>query len=443
MEVILTSTEQQQLIKQSQLKDLITNDYLTDINNDNFKHITKLFFDGDSEKTKMYNIGSNSFMTVADVYSFFVWNPIADIDIKIWDYVRDFISVGKAIWAIWIKDSKYILERIPAENHIYSEWKHKVFHYYTNINNWIREYYVLMQVFTIWEIENKLYKINSFNSTTGDIVPLDSISQTSWLQERYITGLEFNSLLIAQEDSVFWSNQSFIDRIKWIGYSLDRKEVLFDIQFLQDVEQYKIFDNIDLARYSTGERHIDFNSVWKVHTNIHWENGNIRFVSNDNPLIAQAIEYQKYQVRKLSSVTFIPLDFLSENTTWTTSWSSRTIMVNSFIRKIEQLRGIFWDTIIHPFLLLLESNRQREKWELITSSFFWDDVLARDSKELAEELKVARETWIISQFSAVKNYMGYHTDSDVEQELLLINNSSNELTWSQNQSSSVISEQMI
>jgi len=43
--------------------------------------------------------------------------------------------------------------------------------------------------------------------------------------------------------------QSELDRIKPLIYSLERKAVMFETQFLKDTEQYKIFDNIDLSPY--------------------------------------------------------------------------------------------------------------------------------------------------------------------------------------------------
>lgn len=43
MEIIISSVEQQQLIKQSRLKDLATNDYLKDIYNENLKKLLDYF----------------------------------------------------------------------------------------------------------------------------------------------------------------------------------------------------------------------------------------------------------------------------------------------------------------------------------------------------------------------------------------------------------------
>jgi hypothetical protein len=56
MDIIISNVEQEQLIKQSRLKDLATNDYLKDKNNDNLKEIARLFFADDRDKALALNV---------------------------------------------------------------------------------------------------------------------------------------------------------------------------------------------------------------------------------------------------------------------------------------------------------------------------------------------------------------------------------------------------
>jgi len=37
-----------------------------------------------------------------------------------------------------------------------------------------------------------------------------------------------------------------LEKIKQLVYSVDRKAVMFETQFLQELEQYKIFENIHI-----------------------------------------------------------------------------------------------------------------------------------------------------------------------------------------------------
>jgi hypothetical protein len=95
---ILTLTEQNKLVSQSRLKDLMTNDYLNDDNNENFKTIRDMFFDGSTEKTRQFNVGTNLFSTIADTIANFVGSPIADYNINLTKYTKDLVSVGKAVF---------------------------------------------------------------------------------------------------------------------------------------------------------------------------------------------------------------------------------------------------------------------------------------------------------------------------------------------------------
>lgn len=436
MEIIISSVEQQQLIKQSRLKDLATNDYLKDIYNENLKEIARLFFDNDINRALQLNVWSNIFMTITDIYSFFIWQPTMDLDFDISDLSKDLISVWKAVVWLWYnEDNQYVMEYIPATNYIFSNNEHKVIRYYSSINDNQRKFYILKQIYRVWSIENTLYEVSNLEATNWNKVPLNTIPQTAWLKDIYNTWLDRVSLFIAtDEDVVYWSNQSLIEKIKQLWYSLDRKSVMFEKQFLQDVDQYKIFNNLNLQKYIDNEGRFNTTQVWKVLVNSEWMEWDVKFIWNQNPLIKDAIEYEQTQLKKISSSTFIPLDFLWLNTTGTTSWSSRMIMISAFIKSIQNRQQILQRQILLPILKILEEKRQKVNWEIITTNIFWEDVIPRDSKEIADELKVARETGLISQYNAIKSYMWYNTDDQVNEELNLLKKENETNNWSESKS---------
>jgi hypothetical protein len=80
-------------------------------------------------------------------------------------------------------------------------------------------------------------------------------------------------------------------------------------------------------------------------------------------------------------------------------------MISAFIKAIENKRNIIQKQILEPILQLLVSKKARINGEFITNNIFWEDVIPRNSQEIANELKVAREIGIISQYNAVKSYM--------------------------------------
>jgi len=53
---------------------------------------------------------------------------------------------------------------------------------------------------------------------------------------------------------------------------------------------------------------------------------------------------------------------------------------------------------------------------------FWNKVLPQSGKELAEELKIARESGLISQYSAIKTYLNLNEDEEIKEELDLFTN---------------------
>jgi len=442
---ILSTVEQSQLQKQSSLRDLITNDYLEDTKNSNTIEIANLFFDSDVERAVQLNVWSNVFMTVSDIYAFFIWTPNIDIDIRMEKFSQDFISIWKAVASVVREGWKLKLQYLPAKSHIYSNGEHKTIRYYEAILEDKKAYFIFKQTYRVGLVINQLFQVQSLTATSWDLVPLDTIPQTSWLQE--VTNTELDTLSIFVADDIQNSddkNQSMVDKIKNLVYSLDRKQVMFETQFLKNIDQFIVLTNIDLSNEAQDSRgRIDFKKVWKVlSSSMHgaWP-ADIKFISNTNELIDEAIKYEQTQLTKVSSTTLIPLDFLWLTTSGTTSWSSRQIMISSFIKSVESKRAIIQKDFIEPILQLFISEGQKDELDNeITSNIFWEDVIPASGKEVADELKIARETWLISQDSAVKVYMWFNNDEEVQQEIAKINldnnPEANASEWSESQSNS-------
>ena len=418
---ILTDTEQAKLSNQSRLKDLMTNDYLNDTYNSNFRTISNMFFDWNIEKTKEFNVWTNLFATVSDTIANFVWNPIMDISLNLTKYTKDLVSVWKAVF--WIKrldDGNLDVYYIPAENHLISDWINKVFTMYKNIEDNKTIYYILKQEFDVWVIRNYLFKLDKILNTWWDLVPLDTIPQTSYLKEEMQTWLEVPAIFYTDLNELDWI-QSELDKIKNLVYSLDRKAVMFETQFLWQIDQYKIFENIDIPESAITEKWtVDITKLWKVVATTTWMNGDIKYISNRNELIGDAIKYENTQLQKVSSATSIPVDFLWIPTTSAVSWVSRQIMISAFTKKIQSYRDLLQD-VLQDILIIFEWQR-KEDWSEIETYILWDDILSKDTKELAEELKIAREVWIISQYSSIQQYQKLRNPEDIEKEIELIKN---------------------
>jgi hypothetical protein len=173
------------------------------------------------------------------------------------------------------------------------------------------KYYYLISSYIGGTIENKLYESNDYQLKNLKEVPLDTIDETSNLEPTVNTGLE-KCFWVIKDDEMEDSPISLIDKIQNIVYSIDRKIVMFETQFLQNVESFVLLKGINipnkiLESYNeTGK--ISFSDLGRYLTTDF--DGKIEFINNQNTLLDKAVDYEKEQVNKISAMTNIPLDFL-------------------------------------------------------------------------------------------------------------------------------------
>lgn len=176
------------------------------------------------------------------------------------------------------------------------------------------QYYVLITEYYTGRTENKLYQMNGPKSLDTLIeVPLDTRPETANLLPVEQTGLPYPAIVVIKEDLMDQKPLSMADMIKDIVYSLDRKTMLFETQFLKNVESFILTKNIArpmhlLEKYQNGVkiRFADLPRVLRTSD----EQGSIEFVNNTNDLIGDAMEYEKSQIARISAITSIPMDFL-------------------------------------------------------------------------------------------------------------------------------------
>ena len=401
---------QQDLEKQVIQKRLITNEYLKDPNNENYKYIQEKFFKWQEDKTNILNTWSWLFSSVAQVMSNYVWDIISDLDFPIQKVVEDYVCLWKWIMAIARIDWKPKIQYIPAENHISKkngDYIYRAYLHYTP--NRVREYYILETIYIGWIIENKLYKKNWLEYTE---VWLDTIEETQDLQAVINTWYP-KTLFVIEDDNLEQEPITMIDKIKDIVYSIDRKIVMFDTQFIKNVESFLLLKWIpvpqDIMEYSENGwivKPIDLSKrvlFWDV-------DSSIEFINNSNDLLSEAIEYEEKQIKKISSLTTIPMDFLGWIWTAGAIWEgSRELLHWAFIKTIKNIRKLLDKNIVWIYETI--------GWEY---QYTWEDIFTKDSAKVIEELKIARESGLISQATAVKRYL-WLDDAELDLELNLIN----------------------
>lgn len=424
----LTNDIISKLSKQVQNKKLITWEYLQDVNNENFKYIKDKFFSWEGvDKTKILNVWSWLFTAISQTLSYYVWNPKFNLEFPTKKLVEDFICLWFACFGLERNNWELNYTYLPADSYYKENWIDYIIRAYTYQTTLLSsEYYYLITSYNWGIIENKLYKSFGWN-ITNDLkeVWLDSIEETKELESIVDTGLEKCFFLI-KEDELEENPISEIDKVKSLIYSIDRKIVMFDTQFLQNVESFVLLKWITLPSalielYNTNWS-LNFSDLWRYLTTE--QDGAIEFINNENALLDKAIAYEKTQTEKISALTSIPLDFLWW--TWTAGaigeWS-RELLHGAFIKKIESIRNLFDKYIMQSLVIIWE-----DIWEDITYS--WSDVFSKNTKDLIDELSIALQNGLISKKTALKRYLDY-SDDEIQLELLeiekenLLNNQNN------------------
>lgn len=406
---------------QNSQKKLITNEYIEDVNNPNFKYIQTKFFNLDPvDKVKLLNTWSWLFATVTQTISYYVWNP--NINFTIWKLVEDYLCLWFATF--WVERINWKLEvkYLPSENYYRENGIDHIVRAYQKTQNYKVTYYYLITSYIWGKIENRLYESVDFNLENLKEVPLDTIDETSNLQPVINTWLE-KVFWVIKDDDLEDQPISLIDKIKNIVYSIDRKIVMFDTQFLQNVESFVLLKGINLPiklieKYNDKWK-LNFADLWRyLTTDQDWK---IEFINNQNVLLEKAIDYEQVQIQKISSITNVPMDFLG----WTwTAWAiwewSRELLHWSFIKRIENIRSLF-DKYIWEVVKLLA----KENW--IDDTYIWPDIFSKNTQQLIEELEKAVSIWILSKRTALKRYLDLD-ENELDLEFNLLENE-NTIWW--------------
>jgi len=433
--------DQAKVAYQTRLNELITWEYLHDTKNSNFLYIRNKFFKEDwldiipwndryesdtFTKAQLLNVWSWVFTMVSETIAKYVWDPWIDTYFPTKKLVRDYITLWFAIFDLERINWKIKVNYLPAHNFYERDWKYNVLSFYERFdeNGWIEEYF-LQRSYKWSIIENKLFRVEiqskhiwrnmwEFNALENATeVPLNTLVQTDWLQPIVDTWLSQTFFII--RESKLYPERSLIEKIKDLVYSIDRKEVMFETQFLQHIESLLLLKNIDLPlkllKIKEEWEKISLSSIWRIITGN--DQSSIEFINNVNPLIIDAVSQRLHQLEEISSITWIPLDFLAWNErVWSIWEDSRAMLHWNFVKTITWIRELF-DEVLEQLLDIIEN----ENWS-INKLYVWEDIIVKSDKVLAEE--VFMTYWkmrLISRKTALKRYLKLSDEELVEEEL--------------------------
>jgi hypothetical protein len=412
----------QRLNRNASLMSLYNNTYLNDPSNENFVYIRNKFFKHEWFSTSnTLNNWTWLFSTIADV----LWNYTGSpywLDIT--KQAIDFNVLWFCVVVVWMKTTAEwkpyaSIIQAPSEWYFMQDWIQYIARLYQKQTMLWSEYFLYLQWFYDTYIENKLYKLNTafLSETELQEVPLNTITDTSNLQE--IEKHPFWSapiFLITSEENNIYPSNSEINKCKPQVYSMDRKKIMFDTEFLKNVESFLLLKWIPLPRnvldkYEKGTR-IDFADLWRV---VQWnENSSLEFISNTNSLIKDAMESQKDDMRMISTLTSIPLDFLWMDTAHWSLWKgSRWLLHWAFVKKIESLRKVFDQQM--PFILKMLNDMNKQWEEKKDLSYSRPDVFSQSDSEILDEVALAVDKKIMSRLTGMKMYLWYNDEQAIEE----------------------------
>lgn len=386
----------------SELKGLADNSYLRNPANENFQYIAGRFFNDDYDLAQTLNVGSWIFLSIVQTISYFFDQPrTKDVDIlDIQEAIEDYVTLGFAALVIERHRDWYKIVSADSEWFIVENWVPKIYKQYSKYTDeYWKERFLYEKEYYAGRIERKLYKLRWKDDFIGeyDVVDLDTIEETRGLEEVSTTGLDRPSIYIVGNPD----DPSLLDKVKPQVYSLDRKIVMFDNEFLKNVENIMLMKGINLDQatknsdnsvFSAERQEIDFTERRIISSDL--PDASIEFVSNQNDLISKAMEYEKRQINTISSMTNIPLRFLGvDEQDGSSGRNARMLTQSQFIKMLDWYKQKFKKV----FQEMLNDMNQDDE-------ISFKDTVLRDDYDLVQEIKQAREARVMSQLKAIKKY---------------------------------------
>lgn len=409
-------------------QDILSWDYLNDRNDPNFVEMLKHLYPEAEDRMKLLNPWSYLGNIVWDKIKNFVWDPkskFSDINYDVvvesiltrWEVLLKYTNTSATdLWLTEIDPSTY-----------YNDWETEfiVKLYEKEIdrdyNASYKETYLYVQTFNWSTLKNKLFKIpyNNLNSISDWVsVPLNTIYQTKWLLvSQEVENLD--KLVI----SIPVTNTPLTDILRGVIYSIDRKIAEAEKNYVDYVDQFKVFQNIDIPksayRIVNWWRVIDWDLLWKiVKTSDLWAVWDIRIIKNTNELLDKALERVEKQIVQISTMTDVPLEFFWIKTV-TDSWNWKIVWYTAFYKRITKYRSriekgirewfstlniedtsIIWDAIIRMSdedILANEAVKLQSKMTSLKRAIMKaQNVDEKEALIIIEEVKQDIKDWLLS-----------------------------------------------
>lgn len=425
----ITYNIQLKLAEISKNKELIDWTYLNKTYNENFREIVEHLYPGKQERAMLLNPGSYIWNIVWDKIKNFVWSPIIDPSLNInFDIVVESILTRWEILLKYVNDWawEWTLQPVRAETY-WEDWgKEKIARIYQVYNEtlikWIAPTnYLYVQTYDGRVLTNELFKLGATDFLSQwDPVPLDTVYELSKLPKVQI--IENMPRLVEVLDV---SDIPLMRTIKSIMYSIDRKLAEAEKHFNDYSEQFKLFQNIEIPKNAIESvdwgKVINWDKLWKVvRTQDDLWVWDIKIIKNWNELLDKALERVDKQIRQVSAITDIPLEYFGFDTT-RDSWSWKEVWNANLFKRIQWYRDKIEKTLINCYNFLDKNNSST-----IDRSIIWPAIIKMSEADILNKQVIMVQNHLTSLKKAI---MAAHNCSEKTAEEILEEIKQDQTDW--------------
>lgn len=383
-------------------QELISWEYVTNPLNPNFKEMIAHLYPWQEERFKILNAGTFIAGLVDDKISSYVWTPEDSLKYRI-DYdkmIETLLTTGYFMLKLYSTEAEgWKVEAVDGQKYYY-DWVTEYFieQYKIETKNPLSgslvetKYYLYVQSFTNNVLTNRLFEIQKNSLSYWKPVKLDTIPELAWRPDQQI---------IMETDRLVYTlkvEYSIIKKIKSLIYSIERKWMEADKQFQNYMEQFTVFNNIEIpvdARKTVYQDWVpyvvtDFAKLGKiVETDADNWSGDIKIIKNWNDLIKEALEFSERQLRQISAITDIPPIFLGlDSQQWNDSGTSIVKSSGWFYKRIERYRK--WiENVFYDVGQVIKT--------LANITFVWDPIVTSDPTEVLDAEIKKIDAWLSSK----------------------------------------------
>ena len=408
--IIVDIQQTQRLNKVYSNASLLSDDHLTDLNNEKTRYVYEQFFEHmpkPIQKLNVLNISSGLASVVVDAYVSSIGTPEAGVEVDMLETVESMMN-GYFVWVVSIQDSIPSVEVVDAERFYKEEGNDVVLTYYQKSEAGGIVKYVLKESYNRDEltVTRQLFKRPSYSKMglEGSEVDLDTIYETREMQPE--ESLPFHPIVFRKYGNKEYG-RSELGRIATKVYGYDIQTVNLQDQ-LNKHTQAKLVVPRETAKsmQAAGYSSLSEYPIKKMEVMVVGDGeSNPSYLTNDNPHIRYTLDFLENMKKLVSAESKVPLSFFGEDVGSNQSGQAKLRDLTLFYAKVDTFRSII-------------TSAYEQLYELLGSLVPIEDQVVifpqldvKGDMERLEEAQIAKDAGLMSHQKAIALYQ----DIDEEQ----------------------------